>query len=396
MAQFTNEDLRILQALPLDLKIRKTQNRIEDWYMQFGGEVYVSFSGGKDSTVLLHLVRSMFPEVPAVFCDTGLEYPELRRFAKGQKNVRTIRPKMTFDQVITKYGYPLVSKEVAEAIYYARRITPKDLRGGSDYTKEEKRATWTPCRGIGTPIHRRGNLLGLWQREDETGVTLSSFNKTKWLPLAEKAPFRVSHYCCNVMKKLPFSAFHTETGRTPYLGTMAEESRVRKQAWLRHGCNAFHAAKQTSQPMSFWTEQDVLEYIERYHLDIAPVYGDIVWTDKNGQITIPDAKGAKRSTTGCDRTGCVFCGFGMHLDKGESRFQRMKCTHPRLYEYSIEGGQWIDNPDYIEGLSSEPDEMGWIPWNPERIWVPDKKGLGMGYVFDTCNEIYGKEMWRYK
>lgn len=238
------------------------------------------------------------------------------------------------------------------------------------------------------------NLL----RGNRAGVTagLSQFNKTKWLPLAEEAPFKISHYCCNVMKKLPFSAFHTETGRTPYLGTMAEESRVRKQAWLRHGCNAFHASKQTSQPMSFWTEQDVLEYIERYHLDIAPVYGDIVWIDKTGQITMPGAKGAKRATTGCTRTGCIFCGFGMHLEKGESRFQRLAKTHPRLYEYSIGGGQWIDNPDYVEGLSTEPDEMGWREWNPERIWVPDKKGLGMGFVFDTCNEIYGKEMWRYK
>lgn len=148
--------------------------------------------------------------------------------------------------------------------------------------------------------------------------------------------------------------------------------------------------------MSFWTEQDVLEYIRRYKLDIAPVYGDIIWVDKKGQVTLPDAKGAKLTTTGAVRTGCVFCGFGMHLEKGESRFQRLKRTHPRLYEYAIGGGQWIDNPDHVDGLSTEPDEMGWREWNPEKIWVPDRKGLGMGFVFDKANEIYGKEMWRYK
>lgn len=223
----------------------------------------------------------------------------------------------------------------------------------------------------------------------------SMFNKTKWLPLAQKAPFRISHYCCNVMKKSPMSSYSTKSKRVPFIATMAEESQMRKQAWLRHGCNAFHAKKQTSQPMSFWTEQDVLEYIDRYHLEIAPVYGDIVWVDKDGQITMPEAKGAKRITTGAYRTGCVFCCFGMHLEKGESRFERMKRTHPRLYEYSIGGGHWIDNPDYIEGLSNEPDELGWIPWNPERIWIPSKEGLGMGFVFDTCNELYGKKMWRY-
>lgn len=138
MAQFTNEDLRILQALPLDLKIRKTQNRIEDWYMQFCGEVYVSFSGGKDSTVLLHLVRSMYPDVPAVFCNTGLEYPELRHFAENTPNTTVLHPKMTFDQVITRYGYPIVSKETAEAIYYARRIVPSDLRGGYTAVRKQR------------------------------------------------------------------------------------------------------------------------------------------------------------------------------------------------------------------------------------------------------------------
>ena len=138
MTAYTNEDLKILQGLPLDLKIRKTKNRIEDWYMQFYGDVYVSFSGGKDSTVLLHLVRSMYPDVPAVFCNTGLEYPELRHFAENTPNTTVLHPKMTFDQVITRYGYPIVSKETAEAIYYARRIVPSDLRGGYTAVRKQR------------------------------------------------------------------------------------------------------------------------------------------------------------------------------------------------------------------------------------------------------------------
>lgn len=228
-------------------------------------------------------------------------------------------------------------------------------------------------------------------------VYKSRYNKEKWLPLAEKAPFRISHYCCNIMKKLPLHGYQTKTKRVPYLGTMAEEGRMREQAWKRHGCNAFDSKKQTSQPLSFWTEQDVLAYILREGLDIATVYGNIVTLDKDGMPTTPmPGVPCRLCTTGADRTGCVFCGFGFHLEKGETRFQRLKRTHPRLYEYSIGGGQWIDNPDYIEGLSTEPDEMGWIEWNPPRIWVPDKHGLGMGFVFDTVNEIYGKEMMRYK
>lgn len=64
-------ELRQMQSLPLELKIIKSTQRIREWYEYWDGQVYVSFSGGKDSTVLLHLVRQQYPEVPAVFVDTG-------------------------------------------------------------------------------------------------------------------------------------------------------------------------------------------------------------------------------------------------------------------------------------------------------------------------------------
>lgn len=117
----TKEELRALQALPLERKILITQTRLTEWYLKFNGQVYISFSGGKDSTVLLHIARQMFPDIEAVFCDTGLEYPEVRQFAKSFDNVTVIRPKMRFDEVIKKYGYPFIGKEVAERVFNARR-----------------------------------------------------------------------------------------------------------------------------------------------------------------------------------------------------------------------------------------------------------------------------------
>ena len=74
----TAGDLTQMQALPLSAKINMTKLRIRAWVDEFGIDgVYVSFSGGKDSTVLLHICREMYPDIKAVFVDTGLEYPEI-------------------------------------------------------------------------------------------------------------------------------------------------------------------------------------------------------------------------------------------------------------------------------------------------------------------------------
>ena len=121
---------------------------------------------------------------------------------------------------------------------------------------------------------------------------------------------------------------------------MTCESNLRKTAWLKNGCNSFEAKRAISQPMSFWTEQDVLKYLKEF--PYASVYGDIVIDEKG-----------KLHTTKCDRTGCVFCGFGCHLEKEPNRFQRLKVTHPKLWDYCM------------------------------RNW--DKGGLGMKEVFDFIN-----------
>lgn len=122
MAKHTIEELYQWQALPLSIKVLMTKERIRNWVNEYGEDgVYVSFSGGKDSTVLLNIVRSMYPNVKAVFVDTGLEYPEIREFVRTFDNVEWLKPKMNFRQVIEKYGYPFISKEVSECVDGARK-----------------------------------------------------------------------------------------------------------------------------------------------------------------------------------------------------------------------------------------------------------------------------------
>ena len=295
--------LRQRQALPLEAKIIHAQNVIREWYEYWNGQVYVSFSGGKDSTVLLHLVKSMYPRVPAVFCDTGLEYPEIRSFVKTFNNVVSLRPEMSFLEVIKNYGYPVVSKEVSLRIYYAKK--------GSKWAINA--------------------LNGLDTKGEE-----SEYKKRykKWQYLVN-APFKVSDRCCKIMKEKPLRQYEKENNEFPFIGTLADESKRRLDAYLATGCNVYNQVK-SSKPLSIWTEQDILQYLKRNKISIAKVYGDIISAEIMSDGTYQQSMfGGDLITTGCKRTGCMFCMFGVHLEKGENRFQRMKRTHPKIHDYCI-------------------------------------------------------------
>ena len=295
-------DLKIMQAWPLSRKIMVTQTRIMEWYYRFDGKVSVSISGGKDSAILLDLARRCFPDIEAVYVNTGLDFPEVRKFAVDTPNVTVLQPKMRFDDVVREHGWCYPSKDVAHTIYYARK--------GSRWALERLNGV----NADGSPSE--------WRKS----------HYKKWAFLLD-APFKISANCCGIMKEAPLDKYRKETGRQPIVGTMATESTRRRQAWFQTGCNNFDSKQPVSKPLSFWTNDDALRYIRDYKLPIASVYGDIV-EDGGGRLT----------TTGEQRTGCVFCPVGCHRDK-INRFQRMAVTHPKLHEYCMDAlglGAFLD------------------------------------------------------
>ena len=125
-----------------------------------------------------------------------------------------------------------------------------------------------------------------------------------------------------------------------------------------------------SKPLSFWTEQDILRYIKIKNLPICSVYGDVVIDynsedQLNGQIDLSDlgltSDNRKLKTTGCYRTGCMFCGYGCHLEE-ESRFQSMKETHPKIYDYIM-----------------RPKEKGGLNYKEVIDWINDNSDLNIRY-----------------
>lgn len=289
------DDLRQMQSLSLQSKIIMTQQRIRQWYDHWNGDVYVSFSGGKDSTVLKHIIDDMtragsIGSVPAVFVNTGLEYPELQKFVKEIKSgkydcfnsdVEIIRPEMRFDEVIKKYGYPVISKIVSKRVSEAKRALQSGKKDAVCVQQIQGRYL--------TPDGR-----------------ISPFNYPKYEFLMN-VPFDISHKCCDVMKKKPFKKYGKATGRKAFIGSLATESHLRYQKWLQRGCNAFEGKSPSSQPLSFWTENDILHYLKKYNVPYCSVYGDIVIDEKaeiEGQINLIDYMGDYEDTDKLKTTGC--------------------------------------------------------------------------------------------
>jgi len=304
-----------LQALPLAVKIEKTKQRIREWVNCWGEDgVYLSFSGGKDSTVLADIIDSMgYSSIPLVYVDTGLEYPEIRSFVKSYGDrVVWLKPEKTFKQVIDEHGYPFISKEVSDIVSLAKR----GFKSGID------------------------KLNGV-NKDGEPDEFRKRFAKWKFMV---DSPYDFSDECCNINKKKPVKHYEKESGRKPILGTMAAESSLRAMSWLRTGCNSFEGSRPMSRPMSFWTENDVLKYLKINNIPIASVYGDIIPDCENTDATqmsledldptlgLFELNDPPLTTSGCKRTGCVFCGFGCNL-KGDERFVRLKQTHPKIYDY---------------------------------------------------------------
>lgn len=282
--------------LPYEVKLRLTTTRIREWHDNWGGKVYESYSGGLDSTVLLHLIRKTIGDnVPAVFSNTGLEFPEIVRFARKAKGEFVeIYPqdkngkRVTFKEVVKEYGFPIVSKETAMKV--------RKLRHGNLSDKYRNYLLNGDSRG------RFGMLARKWQ-------------------FLIDAPFDTSEKCCDVMKKGPFNKYVKETGRVPYIGTTQDEGFKRAHQYAHTGCNVYDGKTIKSQPLGFWTKQDVLRYVVENDLEICSVYGDIRQTAQGEYYT-----------TGEQRTGCMFCAFGCHLEPEPNRFQREAVTHPTQYE----------------------------------------------------------------
>lgn len=273
----TVEELHNRQQWTLAQKIDHSLGVIDQFIARMDGKVYLSFSGGKDSTVLLHLCEIIKPDIKCVFVNTGCESVDVVRFVEKMKaahNIEVIRPKLTPRQVWAKYGFPLVSKDQAFKIDLVRK-NPNSA-SAQKFMRDSNKFTISKC--------------------------------FRYLCDTEKCKYHTSAVCCNKLKKDPCKRYEHESGLRPIVATMASESMLRETDYLRVGqCNKFDQGHEKSKPLSIWMEEDIWQFIRENNIEIAEIY----------------AKGV-------DRTGCVGCGFGAQM-KDDRRLDTFYRLYPKYY-----------------------------------------------------------------
>lgn len=318
--KFPKDNFKSMKYQPYELKPSFSMYRVYEWYMHWDGMVYVSFSGGLDSTVLAYIVCLAYRKyklegtIPLVFSNTGTEFPEVREFTKtytkwlkGQFpdldiELKEIHPKHTFKWVCENKGFPIISKETAMKI---RKL-------------------------------RHGNLSERYRNYLLHGDSRGKFGvlAKKWQFLIDTKTIRedISEQCCDVLKKEPFRRYEKETGRKPFIGITQDESFIRENKYNHTGCNVYDGHTVKSQPLGFWPKAEVIRYVSEHAIPICSVYGDAK-RDLQGNWIL----------TGEQRTGCIVCGFGCHIESEPNRFQRLRDSENQVHRKVCEFAMGIRN-----------------------------------------------------
>jgi len=327
--KFPKDNFKSMKYQPYEMKPKFSMYRVYQWHTYWYGDVYVSFSGGVDSTVLAYIVCMAYREfdlkgdVRLVFCDTGMEFPEIRDFVKQYPiwlrdqfpeldiQLDIIYPKHGFKWVCEHHGFPIISKETAMKIRKLRK---------------------------GKLSYRYRNYLLNGDERGKFGILAK-----KWQFLTDKQQIRedISEKCCDVLKKEPFKRYGKQTGRKPFIGITQDESFVRENIYNHTGCNVYDGRTIKSQPLGFWPKQEIIQFVVDKEIPVCSVYGKPI-KDENGDWKF----------TGEQRTGCILCGFGCHLEQEPNRLQRMKYSDCMVHRQLYDWGMGIENNEvtYKEAL----------------------------------------------
>lgn len=241
--------------------------KIQSVINQYGEDnFYISYSGGKDSTVLHELVDMALPDnrIPRVYANTGIELNMVRDFvkAKAEKDDRIIivKPSKPIKKTLEEYGYPFKSKFHAHFVALYQRL------------------------GLTTGVK---NYMGIGEKE-----IFRPCPKILQYQFTEDFNMKVSDKCCFYLKEEPLDTWAKENAKTiALIGVMKSEGGRRTMA----NCLAFNGKKlKAFQPLVPITKEWEEWFIEEHNIEICDIY---------------------KPPYNFTRTGCKGCPFALNLQE---------------------------------------------------------------------------------
>ena len=308
----------VKQKQPYEWKKRYAEIRIREFIRECDKRelnCHVSV-GGLDSITLFLFIKSLrIDDVPGV----SVSYLEDKSVQEVHKKLGLIRIKSAKKsdgsnwnktQILQEFGFPVLSKEIASKIEHLQSPTEKN--------KTVRHAIMTGETGE----------YGGWRKGSKMKLA------SKWLKLFagyenenegtnyKIAPFKVSSKCCYYLKEKSSADWAKEHNSVPFLGLMASEGGRREKSLMINGCNYFGKSTVRSAPFAIFNRQDILQLALDLEVPVPAIYGEI---KRKADGTL--------YTTKAQRTGCSMCGFGIQLEKRPHRFDRLRETNIKEWEY---------------------------------------------------------------
>ena len=353
-------DFKVKQSMPYDFKVAYAESRVWEFIRECGKRdlnCHISV-GGLDSITLCYFISSLKLELPMVSA-SSLEDKSIQKIHKqlGVINVKPIKNKVA---VIKEFGYPILSKEIANKISLLQRpsednatvrhaiITGEtgEYGGNRKDTRMKLSQQWL-------------ELFGGYENENE-GV---DYLKPKFL---------VSDRCCYYLKEKPCDDWARENNSVPFLGLMASEGGRRQKSLMMNGCNYFGETTIRSAPFAIFNRQDILQLALDLDVPVPEIYGTIE-RDKDGQLR----------TTKAQRTGCSMCGFGIQKERTRPhRFDLLYQRNPKEWDYwmnEVGFGQCFDWVGFKWRQPFIPGESSWIQKDLMRNIIEARKGKQLSF-----------------
>lgn len=338
---------------PKELQYSIAQEKCIEAITVTKGNLAVSFSGGKDSAVLLFIMAQawsmIYPdkELIVFFINTGNEFNCADKYRKNflywietEFNVKInyfeVSAGTSFFSVVDKVGLPFISKRVSKMI----RLCNTDLkRLGVSYSEIESIFPEHSTVHFGNEMFIAAYQLRKIGFSQEVISFFTKINKNnqfmkntlyflpfKFRALLKEDGINFSEKCCEYLKEIPLLQLHQRLGGLlPVTGEMASDGFQRMEAYRKTGCNVFYGKSRKSKPLGAMTEQTILWLIHRYRIPIMPVYGKCSYCIKDGKEVY--------MMTGQQRTGCKLCGFGIQYDP--DKFMKLYKIEPEVVKFAF-------------------------------------------------------------